>query len=222
MIRVAPSILSADFADLGAEIRAVERAGADWIHVDVMDGHFVPNISMGPLVAAAIRRHIGTVMDVHLMIEPVEPYLAAFARAGADHITFHLEAVADPAAVARQIRALGCLPGLALKPDTPASAAAPVLDEIGLLLPMTVEPGFGGQAFMAAMLPKIAELRAMIGSRAIHLQVDGGITPATAPEAIAAGAEVLVAGSSVFGGNRADWPGRIAALRPPAGPRVSE
>ncbi|OYX41078.1 MAG: ribulose-phosphate 3-epimerase [Rhodobacterales bacterium 32-67-9] len=199
-IKIAPSILSADFADFGREIAAIEAEGADWVHVDVMDGHFVPNLTFGPPLCKAIRKHIGTVMDVHLMIAPVDPYIDAFAEAGADIITAHHEAGPHIHRTLQAIRATGKKAGLALNPGTPAEAAAPLLDLCDLVCVMTVNPGFGGQKFIHSQIDKICSLRNMIGDRPIHIEIDGGITPETAPLVAAAGADVLVAGSAVFSG----------------------
>jgi ribulose-phosphate 3-epimerase len=208
-VRIAPSILSADFAALGREVEAVTAAGADAIHVDVMDGHFVPNLTIGPVVVRALRPHSTLPFDVHLMIAPVDAYVPEFAKAGADTISFHPEAGPHPHRTLQLIKSLGKRAGFVLNPGTPASLVEPVIGDIDLVLVMSVNPGFGGQSFIDSQLAKIATLRRMIDAsgRAIDLEVDGGINPQTARKAIASGADMLVAGTAVF----ADGPGRYAA-----------
>jgi len=211
---IAPSILSADFARLGEEVEAIEAAGADWIHVDVMDGHFVPNITIGPDVVKALRRRANKPLDVHLMISPVDPYLEAFAAAGADHVIVHVEAGPHIHRSLQAVRALGKKVGVTLNPGTSESAIEHVIDLVDLILVMSVNPGFGGQAFIPDAVEKIRRLRALAGARPIDIEVDGGITPETAAAVVTAGANVLVAGTAVFkGGSPEAYRTNIAALR---------
>lgn len=213
MTLIAPSILAANFARMGDEVAAITAAGADWIHLDVMDGHFVEQITFGPAMVAALRTSSNLPFDAHLMISPTDRYLAAFAEAGADSITVHVEAGAHLHRSLQRIRELGTKAGVAINPGTPVESVVPVLDDVDLVLVMSVNPGFGGQRFIPGTLDKLRQLGVLIGSRPIKIEVDGGVTPANAAAIVGAGADVLVVGSAAFAGGAQAYPANLAALR---------